>query len=124
MEELLAPVGTTTQPGPADRRREIRTLVDLHFNVEFLFGDEPVIYHYRILNTSPRGVGIVVQKGSPVLEHLKPGAQTKVRFSSPALPQPGCFMDAEIRHVSPVPEGEAEDLVVVGLRILSESYSQ
>ena len=105
-----------------DRRSESRSFADKYSSVEFSIKELPYNYQYKIWETSPSGVSILVKEESAVLGHLKVGDVLKMKYYPiDSFKQPVSF-ETEIKHITKNDEPRFKGLYLVGLS-LSEKQS-
>ena len=99
-------------------RIEPRTIGHENASVEFIPGNEQMIYHFKLRDFSDRGFGIIVKKDSKVLQLLKQGDIMDMKYhpdKATASPVPH---KTQIKHISEPDPGTHKDHMLVGLLIL------
>ena len=66
-----------------DRRPESRTILDRYYSVEFQLQDTGNVYQFKLRDMSLKGLGILVNKDSAVLKHLKVGDTVAMKYIPP-----------------------------------------
>ena len=100
-----------------EKRTEKRSFVEPYDTGTFLeFRLEGKEYRFNLLDTSPDGMGMLVENGEmDVLNKLKPGNQTEMKYSSDRV---SVFMNFEIRHITPIKRGIFKGHYQIGLSLL------
>ena len=62
-----------------EKRKEQRTNAELS-SVEFSVNAFALAYQFKILETSPSGMSILIKEGSAILEHLKEGLEIDMKY--------------------------------------------
>jgi hypothetical protein len=105
-----------------DRRTESRSFADKYSSVEFSIKELPYNYQFKIWETSPSGVSILIKKESAVLGHLRVGdILTMKYYPIDNFEQPESF-ETEIKHISKNEDPRFKGLYLIGLS-LSEKQS-
>ena len=104
-----------------ERRSEARKVLDRHFSVEFSVNRMLPIHQFRVRDVSPTGLGILVNEGSAVLEHLKVGQVLEVRFNPKDPSDPPESLNTEIRHITKMEHGPYRGHYLVGMLVLERN---
>ena len=62
-----------------EKRKEERTNAELS-SVEFCVNTFALAYQFKILETSPSGMSILIKEGSAILEHLTEGMILEMKY--------------------------------------------
>jgi len=113
---------TAENKGKMDLRAEARTETSPNSSVEFIPGNTPIAYHFKLKDLSSKGFGIMVRKDSKVLEYIKAGDVLNMRYypdEATASPVPH---QTKIVHISEPDSEKQKDHLLVGLLILELRY--
>jgi len=109
-------------PQGKDRRSEPRTVLSdyQYSSVEFsIDGLAPAAYIFKVRDISPSGLGILVNKESAILGHIKVGDILTLTYNPVDSSKPLVHLRTEIRHITENDE-RFRGQVLVGLLILKE----
>ena len=106
--------------GKEERRGKKRSYIEPYDTETFLeFRLEGKKYRFKLLDTSPGGVGMLITKeDEEVVKKLKIGDRRKMKY---ATPEGSLYMDFELMHITPINRGRYEGHLQVGLAI-SDKY--
>jgi len=100
-----------------DKRREERIENGLtkFLSVEFRLEGDRKVYHLKVINLGPSGIGFIVDKENlDLLNKVTVGETIRnLRFF---LPQATLTIDAEVKHVTPINQGESRGSYIVGIK--------
>ena len=101
-----------------DRRGPTRSYIEPYdTNTSIGFTLENKKYRFRLLDTAPGGIGMLVRRGEKeVLEKLTTGDRLRVDYGDSGTNIP---MNLEVRHVTGIKNGAFEGHYQVGLCLIS-----
>ncbi len=99
-------------------RIEPRTIGHENASVEFIPGNNQMIYHFKLRDFSTKGFGIMVKKESKVLTLLKEGDIMDMKYHSEKPISNPVSHKTQIKHISEPDPGTYKDHMLVGLLIL------
>ncbi len=99
-------------------RIEPRTIGHENASVEFIPGNNQMIYHFKLRDFSSKGFGIMVKKESKVLKLLKEGDVMDMKYHPEKSTVTPVSHKTQIKHISEPDPGTYKDHMLVGLLIL------
>ncbi|MCP4670658.1 MAG: hypothetical protein GY857_05075 [Desulfobacula sp.] len=99
-------------------RIEPRTIGHENASVEFIPGNNQMIYHFKLRDFSSKGFGIMVKKESKVLTLLKKGDIMDMKYHPEESTAAPVSHKTQIKHISEPDPGTFKDHLLVGLLIL------
>jgi hypothetical protein len=106
---------TDTTP---EKRSEKRQPPDSYYSVQFSLKNLASIYQFKIWDTSPSGLCILVNEDSEVLKHMEVGDVIDMTYYVSERPGTTEDFKTEIRHITKHEEGRFQGHYFVGLLIL------
>ena len=103
--------------GP-ERRSEPREILDHYFSVEFSVSSELPVHQFRVRDVSPSGIGILVNEGSAVLEHLEVGNVLEMKYNPANASDSAKYLKTEIRHITKMGKGRYKGHYLIGMLII------
>ena len=103
--------------GQQDRRPESRTLLDRYYSVEFRLQETGNVYQFKLRDMSSKGLGILVNKDSAVLKHLKVGDTLDMHYIPPELAGTSESLRTKIAHITEKDDEPFKGHFVIGLSI-------
>ena len=102
-----------------DRRKPKRSYIEPYDTGSFLeFSLDGEEYRFNLLDTSPRGMGMLVTKtGTDVLEKISIHDRIEMKYRSL---EASVFMSFEVKHITPIERGPLRGHYQVGLSLLSD----
>ena len=102
-----------------EKRTEKRSFIEPYDTGTFLeFTLEGKEYRFNLLDTSPGGMGMLVENGEmDVLNKLEPGNQIEMKYCNDTV---SVFMNFEIRHITPIKRGIFKSHYQIGLSLLQK----
>ena len=100
-----------------DRRPESRTILDRYYSVEFQLQDTGNVYKFKLRDMSSKGLGILVNKDSAVLRHLKVGDSLDMKYIPPESAGASEFLKTNIAHITQKDEEPFKGHFLIGLLI-------
>jgi hypothetical protein len=101
-----------------EKRSAARSPNYTSYSVEFSLSDIAYAFQFKLMDTSPTGLSILVNRKSGLLEKLMVGAELNMKLYKPdtrsAIPQG--FLKTETRHITETPNGN----YIVGFLILQK----
>jgi hypothetical protein len=105
-----------------DRRPESRTILDRYYSVEFQLKDTGNVYQFKLRDISSKGLGILVNKDSAVLEHLKVGDTLDMKYIPPESAGSSESLKTKIAHITQKDEEPFKGHFIIGLSILERVF--
>ena len=100
-----------------DRRPESRTILDRYYSVEFQLKDTGNVYQFKLRDMSSKGLGILVNKDSAVLKHLKVGDTVDMKYFPPESAGLSESLKTKIAHITQKDEEPFKGHFLIGLLI-------
>jgi PilZ domain len=105
-----------------DRRPESRTMLDRYYSVEFQLQDTGNVYQFKLRDMSSKGLGILVNKDSAVLKHLKVGDTVDMKYIPPESAGSSESLKTQIAHITQKDEEPFKGHFLIGLLITEREY--
>ncbi len=102
---------------PAEARSEPRTFLDHYCSVEFSISSYDPVFQFRVRDVSPSGLGILVNKDSKALQHLKAGTIFEMTYNPHNGKGPPEKLKTQIRHITYLEDGPFKGHYLVGLLV-------
>jgi hypothetical protein len=101
-----------------ERRSETRAADSRYYSVQFTTEGLDSFYQFKLWNISPKGLCILVNENSEVLNHLRVGDTISMTYY--LSNQQGAFekMNTEIKHITKNEDGRFRGHYLVGLSIV------
>ena len=103
--------------GLTDRRPESRTILDRYYSVEFRLQETGNVYQFKLRDMSSKGLGILVNKDSAVLKHLKVKDTVDMKYIPPELTGSSESLKTQIAHITQKDEDPFKGHFLIGLLI-------
>jgi len=100
-----------------DRRPESRTILDRYYSVEFRLQHTGNVYQFKLRDMSSKGLGILVNKDSAVLKHVKVGDTVDMKYIPPELTGSSESLKTQIAHITQKDEEPFKGHFLIGLLI-------
>ncbi|MDH3357574.1 MAG: PilZ domain-containing protein [Desulfobacteraceae bacterium] len=100
-----------------DRRPESRTILDRYYSVEFRLQDTGNVYQFKLRDMSSKGLGILVNKDSAVLKHLKVEDTVDMKYIPPESAGSSESLKTQIAHITQKDEDPFKGHFLIGLII-------
>ena len=100
-----------------DRRPESRIILDRYYSVEFRLQETGNVYQFKLRDMSSKGLGILVNKDSAVLKHLKVGDTVDMKYIPPELAGSFESLKTQIAHITQKDEDPFKGHFRLGLLI-------
>ena len=100
-----------------ERRAESRSLAERYSSVECSIKDLPYNYQFKIWDTSPSGLSILIKEDSAVLEHLKVGDTLEMKYYPVNMSRPPDSFKTKIKHITKDEMSRFKGLYQVGLSV-------
>ena len=100
-----------------DRRPESRTILDRYYSVEFQLQETGNVYQFKLRDMSSKGLGILVNKDSAVLKHLKVKDTVYMKYIPPELTGSSESLKTQIAHITQKDEDPFKGHFLIGLLI-------
>ena len=101
-----------------DRRSETRSVVDRFSSVEFSIQKLEYNYQFKIWETSPSGMSILIKEDSAVVGHLNIGDVLDMKYYPTTPSEQPETLKTEIKHITKDEQGKFKGHYVIGLAIL------
>jgi hypothetical protein len=105
-----------------DRRPESRTILDRYYSVEFQLQDTGNVYQFKLRDMSSKGLGILVNKDSAVLKHLKVGDTVDMKYIPPESAGLSESLKTQIAHITLKDEEPFKGHFIIGLLITERTF--
>ncbi len=99
-------------------RSKTRAKSQKNASVEFKPGNNSMVYHFKIMDFSSEGFGILVRKDSNVLKNIKKGDVLTMIYHPDNVVNNPITHNTEIKHISEPEPGRYQGHLLVGLFIL------
>jgi hypothetical protein len=103
---------------PQERRPESRTILDRYYSVEFQLQDTGNVYQFKLRDMSMKGLGILVNKNSAVLKHLKVGNTLDMKYIPPESAGVSESLKTQIAHITQKENEPFKGHFLIGLLIM------
>lgn len=103
---------------PVEQRSEDRRIVNKYYTVEVSVHDIKLEYRFKIWDISSRGISLLVDIDSDLLNYLKVGDILYLRYHTGNSLKPVDYLKTSIRHISREAVKQINGCCVVGLSIL------
>ena len=100
-----------------DRRPESRILLNRYYSVEFRLQETGNVYQFKLRDMSSKGLGILVNKKSAVLEHLRVGDTLDMHYIPPESAGTSESLKTKIAHITEKDDEPFKGHFVIGLSI-------
>jgi len=107
-----------------ERRSDPRKIIDKYCSVEFLIQDLEFAYQFKIWDTSPKGISVLVKEDSDLLNHIKVGEILYLKYYPTDSSRPAEHLKTDIMHITRNEKGPFKGLYFVGLSIVENQYSE
>ncbi len=99
-----------------EKRKEQRTGAEVS-SVEFSVNTFALAYQFKILETSPSGMSILIKDDSAILEHLKEGMILKMKYYPENESVAPKILDTKIMHITKSDSTRLKGHFQVGIQI-------
>lgn len=110
----------TALGNPEEKRSEVRKVLDRYYSVEFKLKETGSLYHFKLRDLSSKSLGILVNEGSAVLEHLTVNDILKMKYYPPEASSSAEFLTTKIIHITKKERGSFKGHFLIGLLILDK----
>ncbi len=110
----------TTTGNPEEKRSELRTVLNRFYSVEFQLKGTGNLYHFKLRDISSKGLGILVNEDSAVLQHLKVSDILGMKYYPPESSSPPEFLKTQVMHISKKEEEPFKGHFLIGLSIIEK----
>lgn len=107
-----------------DRRPESRIILDRYYSVEFRLKETGNVYQFKLRDMSSKGLGILVNKGSAVLKHLKVGDTLDMKYFPPESAGISESLKTQIAHITQKDDEPFKGHFLIGLFITERETSK
>ena len=109
----------TPSENPIERRSEIRENLERMQNLELKLPNLP-IYVFKVKDTSPNGICLLVKEDSDILNHIRVGQILNLRCYSEDKSEPSEIFISEIKHITKADKHPYQSHHLVGLMVLEK----
>ena len=110
----------TTTGNPEEKRSELRTVLNRFYSVEFQLKGTGNLYQFKLRDISSKGLGILVNEDSAVLQHLKVSDILGMKYYPPESSSPAEFLKTQVMHISKKEEEPFKGHFLIGLLIIEK----
>ena len=103
-----------------ERRSEERKKPDRYDSAEFAFDGLEAHYQFKLWDTAPTSMCVLIKENSQLLSRLNVGDTVKVKYYKGDSRYPSEFLQTFIRHITKNDHGRFKGHYLVGLEILQE----
>ena len=103
-----------------EKRSEPRTVLDKYYSVEFKLPVTGQIYHFKLRDISSKGLSILVNEDSAVLEHLKTGDILDMKYYFPDAASPSEILKTRVIHITKRQQEPFKGHFLIGLSIIAK----
>ncbi|MBN2419971.1 MAG: hypothetical protein JXL81_11340 [Deltaproteobacteria bacterium] len=100
-----------------EKRREERTNAELS-SVEFCVNTFALAYQFKILETSPSGMSILIKEDSAILNHLKEGMMLEMKYYPENEAEAPKILKTRIMHITKSDSNRLKGHYQVGIQLL------
>ena len=112
-----------TPPGHREEKRvDFRTTLERYYSVEFKLKQTGTLYHFKLRDLSLRGLGILVNEESAVLEHLAVNDILNMKYYPPDASTSAEFLKTKIIHITKKEQGSFKGHFLIGLLIIEKYH--
>lgn len=104
----------------SNRRAESRVIEESYSSVEFTVTDLPYNYQFKIWETSPSGMSILIRGDSDILGHIKAGDVLDMKYYPSDLKKAPESYKTEIKHITKDEQSRFRGHFLVGLAVLEK----
>ncbi|ABW67049.1 hypothetical protein [Desulfosudis oleivorans] len=105
---------------PAEKRSELRTIVDEYYSVQFFLKEMASLCHFVLWDMSSHGMCILIEKDSHILDVLSEGREFRMKYFPRDLLGATRIVKTRICHITKGSSGRFRDYCLVGLAILEQ----
>jgi len=102
-----------------EKRKEERTTAELS-SVEFCVNTFALAYQFKILETSPSGMSILIKEGSAILEHLEEGMELDMKYYPENEAEAPKILKTKIMHITRSDSDRLRGHFQVGIQLLED----
>lgn len=102
------------------RRSESRTLLDQYYSIEFRLKDAASTYQFKLREISEKGLGILVNRNSAVLQYLKVGDTLDMKYIPPESAGVSQSLKTQIKHITKKEREPFKGHFLIGLSIIEK----
>ena len=102
-----------------EKRKEQRTSAELS-SVEFSVNTFALTYQFKIIETSPSGMSILIKDGSAILVHLKEGQELDMKYYPENDSESPKVLKTKIIHITKSDSNRLRGHYQVGIKLLEE----
>lgn len=103
----------------SEKRQEERTNAELS-SVEFCVNTFALTYQFKILETSPSGLSIIIKEGSAIMEHLEEGMELEMKYYPENEAEAPKTLKTKIMHITKSDSTRLRGHYQVGIRLLED----
>ena len=110
----------TTNGNPEEKRSELRIVLNRFYSVEFQLKGTGNLYQFKLRDISSKGLGILVNEDSAVLQHLKVSDVLSMKYYSQEVSNPAEFLKTQVIHISKKKEEPFKGHFLIGFSIIEK----
>ncbi|MGD9162536.1 MAG: hypothetical protein PVG39_29280 [Desulfobacteraceae bacterium] len=100
-----------------EKRKEERIDAEIS-SVEFCVNTFALAYQFKILETSPSGMSILIKEGSAILDHLKEGMTLEMKYYPENEAEAPKILKTKIMHITKSDSDRLRGHYQVGIQLL------
>lgn len=100
-----------------EKRNEQRTRAELS-SVEFCVNSFDMAYQFKIWETSPSGMSILIRENSAILDHMEEGMILEMKYYSSNQSENPQILKTKIMHITKNASERLKGHCLVGLQLL------
>jgi hypothetical protein len=101
-----------------EKRSDPRIILDRYYSVEFRLKETASVYQFKLRDLSSKGLGILVNKNSAVLEYLKAGDTLDMKYVPPESAGLSESLKTQIIHITQKDEDPFKGHFLIGILII------
>ena len=101
-----------------DQRLSYRRYLDMFHSVELSIGGMPYCYQFKLRDRSEKGMCVLVQEKSEIMNHLNIGDILEVKYWPSDKTVPPEKLKTQIRHITKTPPNRSAGHYYVGLMVM------
>ena len=102
-----------------EKRKEERTIAEIS-SVEFCVNTFAMAYQFKILETSPSGMSILIKEGSAILGHLEEGMTLEMKYYPENEAEAPKILKTKIIHITKSDSDRLRGHYQVGIQLLED----
>jgi hypothetical protein len=94
--------------------------LDRYYSVEFQLKGTGNLYQFKLRDISSKGLGILVNEDSAVLQHLRVGDTLDMKYYPPETSSPAEFLKTHVIHITKKKQKPFKGHFTIGLSIIEK----